>query len=51
MVGVAASYSNWTESQGALIQLAVNLMTIVAAGIVTLLLQRWAYARRKRSSD
>lgn len=47
-VGVAAAYGDWTEFRGALAQLVVNLIAIVAAGVATLLLQRAAFARRVR---
>lgn len=50
-IAVAAAYSDWNESEGALLQLSVNLSAILAAGIVTLLLQRWAYGRREETSQ
>lgn len=47
-VGVAAAYGDWTDAGGAAGQLAVNLVCIVTAVIVTLSLQRWFYRRRRR---
>jgi len=45
-VGVAAAYGDWSEFRGALAQLAVNLVALVAAGFATLALQRVLYRRR-----
>jgi uncharacterized hydrophobic protein (TIGR00271 family) len=45
-VGVAAAYGNTDEMVGALIQLGVNLMVIQAAGLITLRIQRAAFATR-----
>jgi uncharacterized hydrophobic protein (TIGR00271 family) len=47
-VGVAAAYGDWAEFRGALAQLVINLISIVLAGVSTLLLQRAAFARRVR---
>ena len=47
-VGVAAAYGDWSECRGALLQLAINLGTIVLAGIATLSVQRAAFVRRRR---
>jgi uncharacterized hydrophobic protein (TIGR00271 family) len=48
-VGVALAYSDWGEAKGAAIQLAVNLASIIAAGVTTLFIQRrWYVHRRKR---
>jgi uncharacterized hydrophobic protein (TIGR00271 family) len=47
-MGVAAAYGQTTELRGAAIQLGLNILTMVVAGIGTLLLQRVAYARRRR---
>ena len=48
-IGVAAAYSDWDEMEGAAIQLGVNLASIVAAGVVTLFVQRhWYLNRRKK---
>ena len=49
-VGVAAAYGDWSEVAGAALQLGVNLVCIVTAVLVTLSLQRWFYARRRRLS-
>ena len=46
-VGVAAAYRNWDEFDGALLQLAINLATIILAGIATLGVQRVLFARRR----
>jgi uncharacterized hydrophobic protein (TIGR00271 family) len=45
-VGVAAAYGDWAEFRGALAQLSINLISIVAAGVATLLLQRYGFRRR-----
>ena len=48
-VGVAAAYGQWGDAKGAAIQLAVNLAGIVAAGVLTLFVQRrWYVARRRK---
>jgi uncharacterized hydrophobic protein (TIGR00271 family) len=46
-VGVAAAYGDWNELGGALAQLLINITSIVAAGVATLMLQRAAFARRR----
>ena len=46
-IGVAAAYADWTEWRGAMAQLAFNLIGIVAAGTVTLLIQRAIFRRRQ----
>lgn len=38
-MGVASAYGAWTEVRGAAIQLAINLVGLVAAGVVTLAVQ------------
>ncbi|MGE0397328.1 MAG: DUF389 domain-containing protein [Kofleriaceae bacterium] len=45
-VGVAAAYGNTDEMVGALIQLGVNLTVIQIAGLITLRIQRAAFASR-----
>ena len=52
-VGVAAAFGDWSETGGAALQLTVNLLAIVLAGIGTLYLQRRLYVvrRRKHLSD
>ena len=47
-VGVAAAYGDWSEVGGAAAQLAVNVVCIVTAVVVTLSLQRRLYQRRLR---
>jgi uncharacterized hydrophobic protein (TIGR00271 family) len=48
-IGVASAYADWNDVEGAAIQLGVNLLAIVAAGIATLYVQRRYYmSRRKR---
>jgi uncharacterized hydrophobic protein (TIGR00271 family) len=48
-VGVASAYADWNEVGGALAQLLINVGAIILAGTATLALQRYAYARRRRS--
>ena len=47
-VGTAAAYGDWNEVEGAALQLGVNLVSIIAAGIFTLFLQRRYYLSRRR---
>lgn len=47
-VGVAAAYGDWSTVGGATLQLVINLVAIFAAGLVTLLIQRRRYMRRRR---
>jgi uncharacterized hydrophobic protein (TIGR00271 family) len=47
-VGVAAAYGDWDEARGAAEQLAINLTSIVVAGVITLFIQRRAYVARRR---
>jgi NADH:ubiquinone oxidoreductase subunit K len=49
-IAVAAAYSDWDNMAGALAQLVVNIVAIVAAGTATLLLQRALFLRRMRRS-
>ena len=46
-IGVAAAFGDGEEWVGAMEQLAVNLVTIVVAGIITLFIQRRLYQRRR----
>jgi uncharacterized hydrophobic protein (TIGR00271 family) len=46
-IAVAAAYGNWGESRGAATQLGVNLASIVAAGLLTLYVQRRYYVVRR----
>jgi len=48
-IGVAAAYADWSTTWGATVQLGLNLTSIMAAGLVTLLLQRRIYMRRRRA--
>jgi uncharacterized hydrophobic protein (TIGR00271 family) len=47
-VGVGAAYGDAGQSSGAALQLAINLATIVLAGVLTLYLQRRLYVMRRR---
>jgi uncharacterized hydrophobic protein (TIGR00271 family) len=47
-VAVAVAYADWDEWIGAMLQLSVNLLMIVAAGIATLFIQRRLYIQRRR---
>jgi uncharacterized hydrophobic protein (TIGR00271 family) len=47
-IGVAAAYGDWSEAVGAAAQLAINLSSIVLAGVSTLYVQRLLYRRRRR---
>jgi hypothetical protein len=46
-VGVATAYREWAEVGGAALQLAVNLVGLVVAGVVTLVVQARITARRR----
>jgi uncharacterized hydrophobic protein (TIGR00271 family) len=46
-VGVAAAYGDWSEFRGALAQLGINLVCLIAAGVATLMVQRWVFERRR----
>jgi uncharacterized hydrophobic protein (TIGR00271 family) len=47
-IAVAAAYKDWGEVGGAALQLSVNLVMIVLAGILTLFLQRRGYISRRK---
>jgi uncharacterized hydrophobic protein (TIGR00271 family) len=47
-IGVAAAYGDWSEAGGAAAQLAINLASIVLAGVLTLFIQRRYYVARRR---
>jgi uncharacterized hydrophobic protein (TIGR00271 family) len=47
-IGVAAAYGDWGQAGGAAGQLAINLATIVLAGVLTLYLQRRSFVARRR---
>jgi uncharacterized hydrophobic protein (TIGR00271 family) len=46
---LAISYGNWHEAWGSTVQLAVNLAGIAVAGTLTLLAQKWLWAKQRRS--
>jgi len=46
-VGVSAIYGGWSALDGSLLQLILNLTSLVAAGTLTLLIQRLIYRRRR----
>jgi len=46
-IGVAAAYGDWGEAGGAAAQLAINLTSIVLAGVLTLFVQRRYYVARR----
>jgi uncharacterized hydrophobic protein (TIGR00271 family) len=46
-VGVSSAYGDWDEALGAAAQLAINLTTIVLAGVLTLFIQRRFYVARR----
>lgn len=46
-IAVAATYGDWGEVVGASGQLAINLVAIVLAGVLTLFIQRRWYVRRR----
>jgi uncharacterized hydrophobic protein (TIGR00271 family) len=46
-IGVAAAYTDLSTAWGAAVQLGINLVSIVVAGLITLLLQRRIYMRRR----
>ncbi len=47
-MGVATAYHDWGEVRGATLQLAANVASIIAAGIVTLVIQQALYRRSVR---
>jgi uncharacterized hydrophobic protein (TIGR00271 family) len=48
-IGVAAAYQDGNEWVGAQEQLALNMLSLVTAGILTLFIQRKLYQRRRRA--
>ncbi|NEB66758.1 DUF389 domain-containing protein, partial [Streptomyces fulvissimus] len=46
---VALSYGNYTQTLASSEQLLLNLVAIAAAGILTLLAQKWLWRLRKRN--
>lgn len=49
-IGVALAYQHYAELGGAAVQLGLNLVCIVVAGVLTLLAQRLAFVRRARAA-
>ncbi len=47
-IGISAALGEWSEFRGSVLQLAVNLVAIVLAGVATLETQRALYRRRRR---
>jgi uncharacterized membrane protein len=47
-IGVAAAYRDWEEFRGAALQLGINLVMIVVAGVTTLAVARWRHRRRRQ---
>jgi hypothetical protein len=47
-IGVAFAYGDWEAWRGSMEQLAINLGSILAAGLLTLSVQRALYHRRRR---
>ena len=47
-IAVASTYGDWDEMSGACEQLAINLTSIVLAGVITLFIQRRYYVARRR---
>jgi uncharacterized hydrophobic protein (TIGR00271 family) len=47
-IGVAAALGNWADWRGAMAQLGLNLVAIVAAGVSTLYVERRLFTRRRR---
>jgi uncharacterized hydrophobic protein (TIGR00271 family) len=48
-IAVAFAYSDWSSWRGSMEQLAINIGSIVVAGLATLTVQRQIYARRRRA--
>jgi uncharacterized hydrophobic protein (TIGR00271 family) len=46
-IGVAAAYEDWSAWRGSMEQLAINLGAICVAGVITLLVQRGIFRRRR----
>jgi uncharacterized hydrophobic protein (TIGR00271 family) len=46
-IGIEAAYENWAAWRGSMEQLAINLGAICAAGIITLIVQRVIFSRRR----
>ena len=48
-IGVAAAYEDWSTMGGGSLQLVINLFFIFLSGLITLLIQRRLYMRRRRA--
>ena len=46
-IGVAAAYQDWSAWRGSMEQLAINIGAICVAGILTLIVQRAIFTRRR----
>ncbi|MEW2519776.1 DUF389 domain-containing protein [Actinacidiphila alni] len=46
---LAISYADWDEAWGSTVQLVVNLAGIAVAGTLTLLAQKWLWAKQRRT--
>ncbi len=49
-IGVSGALGAWDDASGATIQLVLNIAALVLAGVVTLFVQRAAWARMARSA-
>ncbi len=47
-IGVAAALGNWDDWAGAMLQLSINLVAIVLAGVTTLYIERLLFERRRQ---
>ena len=47
-VAVAFAYQDWSSWRGSLQQLGINIGSIFLAGLLTLVVQRWVFTRRRR---
>jgi uncharacterized hydrophobic protein (TIGR00271 family) len=50
-IGVAAAYGEWSEWRGSMAQLAVNLLMLFTAGVLTLAAQRAIFRRNQRAHE
>ncbi len=46
-IAVAAAYGNYDDCWGAILQLTINMLTILLSGLITLYVQRRLYVRRR----
>ncbi|MBJ7329408.1 MAG: DUF389 domain-containing protein [Solirubrobacteraceae bacterium] len=47
-IGVACAYGDWSSWRGSQLQLMLNVVSLLVAGVLTLLVQRRLYERRRR---